>query len=78
MVQLKMLQMTSKQAEQRITIQCRNLAVSPIFTGFRRGTLLELEGDFAPQVIRNECSVRPWSSYTSNRFTNSVLLSTHS
>ena len=52
--QLKMLQVTSNQAQQTVTIQCRNVGTSSnpaSFTGFRRGVRLH------PNTLSNGCEV---------------------
>ena len=53
-VQLKMLQITSRSAQQKLTIRCRNIALSnklPTFKGFSRKT------DLTPTVMSNGCKV---------------------
>ena len=53
-VQLKMLQITSHTAQQRVSIKCKNLQLGshqPKFTGgFKKASL-------APQVLSNGCDV---------------------
>lgn len=54
-VQLKMLQITSRSAQQSISIRCRNLETEgkhPTFKGFSRGVQV------TPQLLSNGCKVR--------------------
>lgn len=51
-VQMKMLQITSHQAQQQVTIRCKNLAIDqPKFRGFKKGTHI------APELTSNGCDV---------------------
>lgn len=58
MVQLKLLQLSSLNAEQRVIIHCKKLDISASFTGFKRGiVLLDNKDSQNVELVRNGCSV---------------------
>lgn len=59
-VQLKMLQLSSLNAEQTVTIRCKNVGLSlgeMNFKGFKRGTQFSSESGRVPEVISDGCAV---------------------
>lgn len=59
-VQLKMLQIQSRQATQRLTIRCKNYALGenlPTFTGFKRNTVFASGSQLAAEIVSNGCEV---------------------
>ena len=54
-----MLQINSLKAEQRVTIHCENVEVTPSFEGFKRGSIFSLDENtvVASQLLYDGCSV---------------------
>lgn len=68
-VQLKMLQITSHEAQQRVTIRCKNLAIDqPKFRGFKKGTHLTAE------ILQSGCEVSSKDFKLCTEFCLSVYL----